>query len=264
MVEMDERAASVKLNRSVQRVSRLLQAVASRKEGLTLTELSHATALPESTVYRLLATLEGEGFVERATDGSARFQIGLEVFRLGSTVLDRLGIGQHVLAYLEDLAAWTGETVNLGALQDFRVLYLQKVESQNPLRASLIVGATVPAHCSANGKMLLAQLDPDRLDALLATHPLEPRGPRTILDTDALRKELRSIRARGYAVDDLEFADDIRAVAAPILNHAGETVAAVAVAGPATRLTLARIDDEVAPRVVETGRRISARLGHRG
>lgn len=259
---VDERTTTVKLNRSVQRASRLLKAVATRKEGLTLTELSLATGLPESTVYRLLATLEGEGFVERSSDGSARFQIGLEIFRLGSTVLDRLGIGQHVLAYLEELAALTGETVNLGALQEFRVLYLQKVESQHPLRASLIVGATVPAHCSANGKMLLAQLDATRLDALLATHPLVPRGPRTILDPDALRAELRRIRERGYAVDDLEFADDIRAVSAPILNHAGETVAAVAVAGPATRLTLARID-EVAPKVVETGRRISERLGYR-
>lgn len=262
MTAIDERTSTVKLNRSVQRIARLLKTVASRKEGFTLTELSAATNLPESTVYRLLATLEGEGFVERATDGSARFQVGLELFRLGSTVLDRLGIGQRVLTYLEELAALTGETVNLGALQDFRVLYLQKVESQNPLRASLIVGATVPAHCSANGKMLLAQLDPERLDALLATYPLEPRGPRTILDPAALRDDLRRTRERGYAVDDLEFADDIRAVAAPILNHAGETVAAVAVAGPATRLSLARID-EVAPKVVETGRRISERLGYR-
>ncbi|MGH2560010.1 MAG: IclR family transcriptional regulator [Thermomicrobiales bacterium] len=264
MVDLAEPVSGIKLNRSVQRVVRILRALAEAKPSLSLGEVSAAVELPESTVYRMLATLQGEGFVERTADGAGRYQLGLEMFRLGSSVLKRLGIGQEVLTYLEELAAETGETVNLGALHGFHVLYLQKVESEHPLRASLTVGsATVPAHCSANGKTLLAHLRKDQLDALLDAHPLERRGPNTITDRGALLAELDRIRSRGFSVDDLEFAADIRAVAAPIRDHRGGVIAAVAVAAPASRLSR----DEayaLAPRVVDLARRISHRLGYWG
>lgn len=263
MQQSAERLREIRSNRSVHRGARLLRIVATKRQGMTLTELSVASELPESTVYRLLATLQHEGFVERATDGSGRFLIGLEMFRLGSAVLDRLGIGQQVLSYLEELAADTSETVNLGALHGFHVLYLQKVESHQTLRASLTVGsAEVPAHCSANGKMLLSALDRAQLDALLDEHPLETQGPNTIVKREVLLEELQCIRARGYSVDDLEFAADIRAVAAPLRNHLGVTIAAVAVAGPATRLSLERTHS-LAPKVMEMAQRISQRLGFR-
>ncbi|MGH2531079.1 MAG: IclR family transcriptional regulator [Thermomicrobiales bacterium] len=262
MIDLAVPASGIKLNRSVQRVVSILRALAEAKPSLGLSEVSTAVELPESTVYRMLATLQGEGFVERTPDGSGRYQLGLEVFRLGSSVLKRLGIGQESLSYLEALAEETHETVNLGALHGFHVLYLQKVESQHPLRASLTVGsATVPAHCSANGKALLAHLAEDELTALLDEHSLSRRGPNTITDRATLLKELARIRAQGFSVDDLEFAADIRAVAAPIRDHHGEVIAAVAIAAPATRLSRERAY-ELAPRIVEAARHISTRLGH--
>lgn len=261
MIDVAEPSSGIKLNRSVQRVVRILRALAAGKPSLSLTEVSAAVDLPESTVYRMLATLQGEGFVERTADGSGRYELGLEMFRLGSSVLKRLGIGQESLSFMEALAAETGETVNLGALHGFHVLYLQKIESEKPLRASLTVGsATVPAHCSANGKTLLAFLAEEQLAALLDAHPLDVRGPNTITEREALLEELARIRAQGFAIDDLEFAVDIRAVAAPIRDHHGEVIAAVAVAGPASRLPLDRMH-ELAPRVVDVARRISMRLG---
>lgn len=262
MIDLKQKPPGVRLNRSVQRVSALLKALAPTPGGQGLAELSAAVGLPGSTVYRLLATLIDEGLVERASDGTGRYLIGLETFRLGSAVLNRLGIGQQVLTFLEELAADTGETVNLGALHGFHVLYLQKVESHHTLRASLTVGsATVPAHCSANGKMLLAHLSPSRLDALLDANTLEAPGPNTIVSEEVLREELDRIRARGYSIDDLEFAPDIRAIAGPIYNHEGHVVAAVAVAGPATRLSLDRARALV-PRVVTMAERISTKLGY--
>jgi IclR family acetate operon transcriptional repressor len=229
---------------------------------MSLLDLSTGAGLPESTTWRLLATLIDEGLVERATDGSGRYLMGLETFRLGSVVLNRLGIGQNVLVNLEELAAETGETVNLGVLHGFHVLYLQKVESQHTLRASLTVGsATVPAHCSANGKMLLAHLNPASLDALLDAHPLEKLGPNTITDRGALLAELERIRERGYSVDDKEFGPDIRAVAAPIRDHTSAVIAAVAVAAPSSRLSLEGAH-ALAPTVTATADRISRKLGH--
>jgi len=253
--------SSVRLNRSVRRVSALLRALAAVPEGMVLAELSDAARLPESTTWRLLATLIEEGLVERTTDGSGRYLIGLETFRLGSTVLKRLGIGQHVLVDLEELAADTGETVNLGALHGFYVLYLQKVESHHPLRASLTVGsAEVPAHCSANGKMLLAHLDPSRLSALLDAHELVALGPNTITDRSVLLGELERIRERGYSIDDMEFGPDIRAVAAPIRDHTCRVIAAVAVAAPSSRLSIEGAH-ALAPKVMAMAGRISTKLG---
>ncbi len=261
MQQSEERLREIRSNRSVHRSSQLLKILATNRQGITLTELSAVSELPESTVYRLLATLQHEGLVERATDGSGRFLMGLEMFRLGSAVLDRLGIGQQVLTYLEELAAETSETVNLGALHGFHVLYLQKVESRQTLRASLTVGsAEVPAHCSASGKMLLSELGQSQLDGLLDAHSLEAQGPNTISTREVLLEELQRIRAQGYSIDDLEFAADIRAVAAPIRNHLGITIAAVAVAGPATRLSLKRTHALASP-VMEIAKRISGRLG---
>lgn len=250
----------VRLNRSVQRVAALLKALASRPAGMTLAALAATAGLPESTTWRLLATLIDEGLVERASDG--RYQMGLETFRLGSAVLHRLGIGQNVLTFLEELSADTGETVNLGALHGFHVLYLQKVESHHTLRASLTVGsASVPAHCSASGKMLLAHLDTSRLHALLDTNELVALGPNTITDRAALLDELDRIRQRGYSVDDMEFGPDIRAVAAPIRDHTGRVITAVAVAAPSSRLSL---DDAhaLASSVMATAKRISHKLGY--
>ena len=97
--------SSVRMNRSVQRIVSLLKMLALDREGMTVSELASATGLPESTVYRLLQTLSSEGMAERAVDGSGRYRMGLEMFHLGSVVLDRRGIGQNVLSDLEELAA---------------------------------------------------------------------------------------------------------------------------------------------------------------
>lgn len=262
MATLHDKPTGAPLNRSVQRVATLLKALAANPDGMVLTELSPAAGLPESTTWRLLATLIDEGLVERASDGSGRYLMGLETFRLGSAVLHRLGIGQNVLTFLEELSADTGETVNLGALHGFHVLYLQKVESHQTLRASLTVGsATVPAHCSANGKMLLAHLPLSLLGELLDANELAVHGPNTITDRATLLEELERIRERGYSVDDMEFGPDIRAVAAPIRDHTGSVIAAVAVAAPSTRLTLdgAHV---LARSVTSTADRISHKLGH--
>lgn len=262
MVIQEKHTAGARLNRSVQRVSTLLKSLAARPEGMLLSDLALASGLPESTAWRLLATLIDDGLVERAADGSGRYLIGLETFRLGSAVLHRLGIGQQVLTFLEELAADTGETVNLGALHGFNVLNLQKVDSQHMLRASLTVGsAAVPAHCSANGKMLLAHLEPARLDALLAENELTALAPNTITDPAILRRELERTRERGYSIDDMEFGHDIRAVAAPLRDYTGRVIAAVAVAAPSSRLSLDAAH-ALAPRVVSMANRISTSLGY--
>lgn len=250
----------VKLNQSVVRVVRILKALAVRRGELSLSEISAQVGLHPSTTYRLLVTLEGEGLVERGSE-RAGYLLGAEMIRMGYVALASLSLGEEAYPYMRHLAAAAHETVNLGVLRGPHVVYLQKIEAEQPLRADLVVGAFVPAYCTGLGKALLAHLPDSELDALLGPGPLTKYGPNCLTTIAQLREELQRIRQRGYSVDDEEFSAGIRAVGSPIRNHRGQVIAGIAIAGPASRLTLDRIH-ELAPLVVEAAAGVSRRLGY--
>ena len=130
------------------------------------------------------------------------------------------------------------------------------------LKASFAVGDQAPAHCTAIGKMILAHLPDKELEELVRRNPLEPWGPNTITSLARLTEELRKTRARGYSIDDEELAPDTRCIGAPIRDHMAQVVAAVAISGPAQRLTFERLEELRAP-ILETARLISERIGYR-
>lgn len=237
----------------------ILRALAQSGGAMTLTQIARTTRLSESTVFRILLTLIDEGVVERDAEGGTRYSLGLQIFQMGASVVQRLGIGPAETLLLEELARTTGETVNLGTLHGHTVLYLHKVESENMLRASLVSGSTVPLHCSGTGKTLLAHLPDNERSELIASLDLTRRSVNTIVDPGQLILELDQIRHRGYAVDDLEFAPDIRSVAAPVRDAFGHHSLAIAVAGPSTRISLDRAH-ELASLVRDYADRLSARL----
>ncbi len=250
----------VKSNQSIIRASRILKMLALDAGDFSLLEISQAVKLPSSTVYRLLATLEKEGLVERVDDGT-RYRLGLEVFRLGNAVLNNMRLEQDAYPYMKELARLSGETVNLGVLSGNSVLYLRKIESKEPLRADLVVGGLVPSYCSATGKVLLAFLPPEQIDILFRDTLLVRMGPNCITSLDQLKQELKTIAQRGYSIDDQEFSAQIRAIGAPIWNHQHHVIAALAVAGPASRLTPSRINDLI-PDITQIALEIASRLGY--
>lgn len=237
----------------------VLRTLAQSNSGMTLTQIARITRLSESTVFRILLTLTDEGVVERDSSGGHRYYIGLQLFQLGTSVVQRMGIGPAETLLMEELARATGETVNLGILHGHTVMYLHKIESENMLRASLVAGSTVPLHCSGTGKTLLAYLEPQVRAELLRSCVLEPRSLNTIVDTEVLEAELERIRDRGYAVDDLEFAPDIRSVAAPVSDAFGRNTMAIAVAGPASRISRERAH-QLSSLVISTAQQMSVRF----
>lgn len=249
-----------KRNQSIGRASRILKALGDSRSRLSLAEIGEIVGLPPSTVYRLLATLEEEGFVERDSDDN-KYRLGLELFRLGSTVVKDMRLVREAYPLMQHVADACGETVNLGILRDFSVLYLEKIESEAPLRADLVVGGLVPAYCTALGKALLAHLPEPQLDELLTSHPLRKIGPNCITSPPQLKEELSRIRQRGYSTDDEEFSTGIRAIGAPIWNRRNQVIAGIAIAGPASRLSLERLDD-LASLIVQAADDISKRLGY--
>ena len=239
----------------------ILDTLAAVREDLSLFELSERLDLHKSTIHRLLMVLERHRLVERRPE-TGKYGLGLKLFELGQNAFVRFGIGERARPHLERLAAEAGETAHLCTLDDDEVLYLEKVEPTRTIRVPSGVGHRNPAHCTAVGKALLAELPDAELDALVRRRGLKQHTPNTITTHAELRRELRAIRERGYSIDDEEIEEGLRCVGAPVRDHSGRVVASISVAGPAFRLTRARTT-AVARLVTKAADALSAELGYR-
>jgi DNA-binding IclR family transcriptional regulator len=226
---------------------------------ITPHDISQRTGLNRSTVYRLLSALEQEGLV--ASDGAGRYRLGPDLVVLGTLALRQLSVRDVALPHLQALAELSGETVDLDILHGNDVLLVEEIAGDHLLSASSNVGTLYPAHCTATGKLLLAELPPAALEALLA-RPLVARGPRSITDPAALLAELRASQARGYATSYEELEAHLHAVAAPIRDHTGCAVAALSISGPAARLPRRR-EPAFAQMLIDACAAISRALGYR-
>jgi DNA-binding IclR family transcriptional regulator len=235
-----------------------LKAFSSEKAELGVTELSHQLNLHKSTVSRLLASLQHEGFVEE-NPVTRKYRLGMALVTLGGLVVQRLDITQNALPYMRELADVTQETVNLAVRDWDEAVNIAEVPSPQPVRYTGWVGRRVPLHCTSTGKILLAYLPSAERDALI-TRELAKCTPNTMTESDELRQELARVRKRGYAVCREEYDVGLNGVAAPIQDHTQGVVAVVNVAGPAFRLSPDRFAT-VAAHVLRTAAELSRQLG---
>ncbi len=225
----------------------------------TLTQLSRRLHLHVSTVHRLLVNLVRQGFVEQ-NPASGGYQLGFRVMRMGLGVLDRLDFRRVAQPLLRELNQQTQETVHLAILQGDRAISIEKFGSPQPVGLDARLGGVMPLHSTGVGKSLLAYHPEEMLNRLARSRGLERFTDQTITTVSQLKKELARVREQGYSVDNEEAVDGLRCVAAPLFDHSGRVVAAFSVAGPATRITPARIP-EIAHLVRKTSQEISHRLG---
>lgn len=237
----------------------VLEALVRAPRPPTLTELMQVTGLPKPTLFRTLALFEDAGFVQREPAGRA-YAVGPRLASLGLAILSNDSVATLRRAILRQLVADVGETCNLSMLRKGEVVYLDRVEADWPLRLHLPVGSTVPPHCSASGKLLLASLPAQEREALVAELPLPRFTEHTITDRALLVREIDRIIAAGYAVDDEEYVMGVACVAVPVRLANGETIAAVAVHAATARLPLQRAI-ELAPRLHEAAGRLAATFG---
>ncbi len=242
---------------SVTNAARLLKQFSSNQRDLGVTELATRLGLGKSTVHRLLATLESERLVEQ-DPVSGRYRLGLAVFELGTAASSPTDLHQAVLLPMSMLRVRTGETVQMAVLDGREVVYIERLESPNTLRLFLAVGARNDAHSTGTGKCLLAYLDDQALDRILDGWQLPAKTEATITDVRELRRELRSVRRQGYAINAHESEPGVVSVGAPIRGRTGAAVAAISVAGPAPRMDPRR--DELIHLVVEAAAVASKRL----
>jgi IclR family transcriptional regulator, acetate operon repressor len=240
---------------AVDRAARLLSEVVHSADPMTFTGLSTSTGLAKSTTSRLLLALERNGLVRR--DGHGRFLPGEMFVSFAWRGGAEAGLVAVAQPFLERLGQATGETINLGVASNGMVEQIAQVDSTYLIGGTNWIGMSVPLYCSALGKVLLAYGA-----AQLSPGPLERRTGKTICTEVALRADLASVRARGYAVTDEELEPGLIAVATPIYGYDGTVVAALSVSAPANRMSR----DELAAAAAscaEEAAGLSAVLGYR-
>jgi IclR family acetate operon transcriptional repressor len=199
-----------------------------------LTDLATDLSLGKSTVHLLLRTLREDGMVDYDAN-SHLYRVGLRVFEIGATALEQGGFGAWLTGAMEDLARRCNESVSLGVVNAGSVLFVQRVESPEILRADIRLGTRMPLHASASGKALLAGMSEAEIGRALPGMRLPGSATHTLRERDALLAELRLVREQGYARQAEEFVDGIAAVAAPVFDAGGRVLAALSIAGPIAR-----------------------------
>lgn len=207
-------------------------------ETITLAEASRDLGVSRSTAYRLLSMLQYRGFV-RQDPRTKAYLPGPALLRVGLAAVRSLDVRAAARALLERVVERVDETGHIACLQRADAFYLDSAEGKKQIRAVPLVGTSMPANCSAAGKILLAHLPRYRLDALLHDAKLPKMTKNSITSVPALLKELEKIREQGYALDDEESEIGLRAVAVRV-QHPNVRLsidAALTIAGPSARLT---------------------------
>lgn len=224
-------------------------------------EVAEALGLAKSSAHDLLTSLEQVGLLSKNDDG--RYRLGWRLVTLSETLLATTELRREARPILEELADQYRETIHLAALDDTKVVYVDKLEGKQAVRVELTsLGTRLYAHCSALGKVLLAYQPEENVKRIVKIEGLPRFTPNTITEAGELERALAKIRKQGYAIDQEEILPDLCCIGAPIYNHTGQVIAAVSMSIPAYRFQ--RSQAEFRKAVLRTAKLISERLGHYG
>ncbi len=219
----------------ISKVLRILEALQGSSGGLGLKAICDRTGIHKSTAHRFLKHLERERYLLRTEAGA--YLIGPRLSQLSARGNQEATLQAVARPILWELWKSTQETVNLAVLDQRTALYVDVIESPHEFRLSSRVGTRRSVHVTALGKALVAFLPREARETILDSIVFQAATPRTIGNLVQFRQELEKVRRQGYAVDDEEAVQGARCVSAPILNSAGEPIAAVSVSGPVTRVS---------------------------
>lgn len=219
------------------RVLELLELVARLDRPATVPEITERSGLPKATAYRICAALESDGYLRKDLSGRG-LVAGPRLLGLAQSLIGGANQTTARHAILATAAKRIGETINLSIPRNGEMVYLDRVESEWPLRLQLPIGTRVPLHCTAGGKLFLSSLTVARRAALLRNLALEPRTPNTVTDPEQLNAALEVIREHQVGTDDEEFLEGLVAVAVPVADSAGRFFASLAVHAPVVRMDL--------------------------
>lgn len=244
--------------RAVERALQILECFDDEHSERGISEISQAVGLHKATAHRIVTTLSNFGYLERASDGQ-KYRLGIQLATLGSRVVNRMDLRSEALPYMQELVKQWDEVCDLSIFDQGSVFYIEVLQDNHALKISASVGQSLPAHCTASGKMFLAHLPTRELEKYLS-QSLASHTENTISSPEVLRKQLEEIRKQGYAIDQEEYEEGISSVAAPITNRKGQVIAVISMPGPTNRMMPDRLC-EIAKPLVSAAQNISKKLG---
>jgi len=220
---------------SVKTALKVLELV-GRAGMIGVSELARQTGEPKSTVQRDLVTLHDAGWIRPVgTEGRRRWTLTTKVLTLARQLQPAPQLREAALPIMDRLRARTQETIHLTMREDDKAVLIERLDSPQPLRTVRPLGSSAPLHLSSNGKAILAHL-PEAEQSAYLERRLEALTPKSLADPRALKRDLKLVRQRGYALNDGELDVHIRAVAAPIRLSSRDPVAGLSISCPASRL----------------------------
>lgn len=241
---------------SVENALDLLDAICDEGGEARVSQLSQRLGMSKASVFRLLATFENRGFVERSDD-SLKYRLGLSACEMGQKILARMGVLRKARPTMDRLARQCNESVYYVVRRNDYLLMLDMVDSAQQVKIVALVGQRFPLATTAAGRIFLA-FDGDGGDGT-SRKRIDAPGAAALTPV-----ERETVRGCGFCIDEHGFGDGVTCLAVPLFNGKGQVAAALAILGPTYRLAGERIDREVLPPLREAGGAISAGLGYLG
>lgn len=242
---------------AVEAATKIISFLSESESEIGISEISRGTGINKNMLFRILNTLENDGWVYRREQ---KYALTLLPFKLTSRAVSRMSLNTAATPILYDLANETGESTYLGIIKDGAVLYIQHIDGVKDVRVAGRVGGEYGLYCSAPGKVLLAYSDADYIEEYLSRQ-LEKRTKNTITERSALLSELDAIRKKGYATDCEEFGNGITCVAAPVFDHTGKVIGTVGCSAYTVNGSCDKVIERLLSPVLESAMELSRRLG---
>lgn len=245
---------------SVDRALSILEVLSDHNEGLGITDISGKIGLHKSTVHRLLSTLIYKDYVVQDTETN-KYRTTLKLFELGNKKTENMDLLSASKLYTKKLMENINEIVHLVIQEDTEIVYIDKVQADNTIRMASTIGRRSPLYCTSVGKAILAYLPDEEVEKIWNNSKIENLTKFTIINLEDMKRELKDIRQKGYAVDNEENEIGIRCIGAPVFNRFGEVEGAISISGPTMRMTEDKIE-EFAIEVTKYANMISNELGY--
>ena len=228
---------------------------------LTISDVARATGLNRATARRFLHTLEADGYV---TSNGGRYSLRPKVLDLGYAYLSSISINDIFQQHLAELADRLGESCSGGVLEDNDVVFVARARTSHPrmMTLAISVGSRLPAHLSAIGRVLLAELPDEELDDRLRKMELRKETEWTLHQVEGLKDEIRRVREQGYCVIDQEVEIGVLAASVPV-RRAGHPTVGISVAVHASRASVSSLESEFVPALQNTAVELEQVLGFR-
>jgi DNA-binding IclR family transcriptional regulator len=245
---------------SLERAFAIVEAVAGRPAGINLVELSKAVGLHNSTAFHLVKTMVQLGYLAQMPE-SKRYRIGAKLFSLAAGALEENTFLALATPVLQSLSGATGETAHFAIRSGAEIVVIARTAGSGLLQLMDRTGSQRPAHATALGKVLVSALNDAQVRQFLGPEPLRRFTRKTIVEREALLREIAEVRKKGVAYDDGEYDADIRCVAVPVYDFAGRVAGAIGISGALWRLTQQTLQAK-AQQVREAARVLSGQLGY--